>query len=175
LIPTPAEYAQVAREVLADLDCELIFEPGRLIAGNAGILVTKVVYVKEGATRKFVIVDAAMNDLLRPSLYGARHPIVPLMEPAPGGKLEAADVVGPVCETGDTFATELLLPRLQAGDALAFRAAGAYGAVMASSYNSRALVPEVLVNGDAFAVVRRRMPTEAYLALEDMPGWLSDV
>jgi diaminopimelate decarboxylase len=173
-VPEPADYGQLVREMLGDLDCRLLFEPGRLIVGNAGILVTKVVYIKEGATRKFVIVDAAMNDLLRPSLYDARHEIVPLVEPAPGAAEMAADVVGPVCETGDTFATELTMARLDAGDALAIRSAGAYGAVMASNYNSRALVPEVMVNGKDFAVIRRRITTEDYLNYEDMPDWLED-
>jgi diaminopimelate decarboxylase len=171
-VPSPAEYGQVVREMLADLDCRLLLEPGRLIVGNAGILVTKVVYVKQGATRKFVIVDAAMNDLLRPSLYDAHHEIVPLLAPKPGGQLYSSDVVGPVCETGDSFATERKLPHLEAGDALAIRSAGAYGAVMASTYNSRALVPEVMVNGEEFAVIRRRVTTEAYLDYEDMPDWL---
>jgi diaminopimelate decarboxylase len=171
-VPEPAAYGQLVREMLGDLDCRLLFEPGRLIVGNAGILVTKVVYIKEGATRNFVIVDAAMNDLLRPSLYDAHHEIVPLVEPSPGGPEMSADVVGPVCETGDTFATELTLARLEAGDALAIRSAGAYGAVMASSYNSRALVPEVMVNGADFAVIRRRIATEDYLDYEDMPNWL---
>lgn len=174
VVPEPAAYGQLVREMLGDLDCRLLFEPGRLIVGNAGILVTKVVYIKQGATRNFVIVDAAMNDLLRPSLYDARHEIVPLVEPSPGGPEMAADVVGPVCETGDTFATELTMARLEAGDALAIRSAGAYGAVMASSYNSRALVPEVMVNGEDFAVIRRRITTEDYLDFEDMPDWLEE-
>ncbi|MBT4117902.1 MAG: diaminopimelate decarboxylase [Rhodospirillaceae bacterium] len=173
-VPEPAAYGQLVREMLGDLDCRLLFEPGRLIVGNAGILVTKVVYLKEGATRNFVIVDAAMNDLLRPSLYDARHEIVPLVEPPPGGPEMAADVVGPVCETGDTFATELTMAQLEAGDALAIRSAGAYGAVMASSYNSRALVPEVMVNGEDFAVIRRRITTQDYLDYEDMPDWLEE-
>ncbi|MBT4674081.1 MAG: diaminopimelate decarboxylase [Rhodospirillaceae bacterium] len=173
-VPEPAAYGQLVREMLGDLDCRLLFEPGRLIVGNAGILVTKVVYLKEGATRNFVIVDAAMNDLLRPSLYDARHEIVPLVEPPFGGPQMAADVVGPVCETGDTFATELTMAQLEAGDALAIRSAGAYGAVMASSYNSRALVPEVMVNGEDFAVIRRRITTQDYLDYEDMPDWLEE-
>ena len=173
-VPEPAAYGQLVREMLGDLDCRLLFEPGRLIVGNAGILVTKVVYLKEGATRNFVIVDAAMNDLLRPSLYDARHEIVPLVEPPPGGPEMAADVVGPVCETGDTFATELTMAQLEAGDALAIRSAGAYGAVMASSYNSRALVPEVMVNGEDFAVIRRRVTIDDYLDYEDMPDWLEE-
>jgi diaminopimelate decarboxylase len=171
-VPGPADYGRLVREILGDLDCRLLFEPGRLIVGNAGILVTKVIYVKEGATRRFVIVDAAMNDLLRPSLYDARHEIVPLLAPTPGGAMDPADVVGPVCETGDTFATELMLPRLEAGDGLAVRTAGAYGAVMASSYNSRDLVPEVMVKGNKFAVIRRRVTTEDYLDYEATPDWL---
>ncbi len=173
-VPEPAAYGQLVREILGDLDCRLLFEPGRVIVGNAGILVTKVVYIKQGATRNFVIVDAAMNDLLRPSLYDARHEIVPLVEPSPGEPQMAADVVGPVCETGDTFAIELTMTRLQAGDALAIRSAGAYGAVMASSYNSRALVPEVMVNGEDFAVIRRRITIDDYLGYEDMPNWLEE-
>lgn len=173
-VPEPAAYGQLVRETLGDLNCRLLFEPGRVIVGNAGILVTKVVYVKEGATRKFVIVDAAMNDLLRPSLYDAHHEIVPLIETSPGGANMAAAVVGPVCETGDTFAAELKMAHLEAGDALAIRSAGAYGAVMASSYNSRALVPEVMVNGEDFAVIRRRVTIDDYLDYEDMPNWLED-
>ena len=171
-VPGPEDYGRTVKEMLGDLGCRLLFEPGRLIVGNAGILVTNVLYIKEGATRTFVIVDAAMNDLLRPSLYDSRHEIVPLTEPAPGGGQIAADVVGPVCETGDTFATGLVLPRLKVGDGLAIRTAGAYGAVMASSYNSRALVPEVMVNGKAFAVIRKRMDTESVLGYEHMPNWL---
>jgi len=172
-VPGPDDYGRTVKETLGDLDCQLLFEPGRLIVGNAGILVTSVLYVKEGATRTFVIVDAAMNDLLRPSLYDSRHEIIPLTEPVPGSGQISADVVGPVCETGDTFDTRLMLPRLKAGDGLAIRSAGAYGAVMASSYNSRALVPEVMVNGKAFAVIRRRMDTKAVLSYEDMPNWLA--
>ncbi|MEE2760399.1 MAG: diaminopimelate decarboxylase [Pseudomonadota bacterium] len=171
-VPGPEDYGQTVREILGDLNCRLLFEPGRLIVGNAGILVTNVLYIKEGTTRTFVIVDAAMNDLLRPSLYDSRHEIVPLTKPAPDGDQISADVVGPVCETGDTFATGLVLPRLKVGDGLAIRSAGAYGAVMASSYNSRALVPEVMVNGKAFAVIRRRMDIEAVLGYEDTPNWL---
>ncbi|NQV57027.1 MAG: diaminopimelate decarboxylase [Rhodospirillales bacterium] len=172
IAPSPEDYGRLVREYFADLECELLFEPGRLIAGNAGILVTKVIYVKEGASRKFVIVDAAMNDLMRPALYGATHQIVPATEPSGDAALTDADVVGPVCETGDTFATGLALPPLNAGDYLIIRTAGAYGAVMASAYNSRALVPEVMVSGDAFQIIRHRMDIDAFLELEQIPDWL---
>jgi len=157
--------------VFGDLDCELLFEPGRLIVGNAGILVTKVVYVKEGATRRFLILDAAMNDLMRPSLYDAKHDIVSITEPNSGANLERVDVVGPVCETGDTFATELDLPAAEAGDLLAIRSAGAYGAVMASTYNSRALIPEVMVKGDQYSIIRERIEPETMLSYEKLPNW----
>jgi diaminopimelate decarboxylase len=168
--PSPADYGQVVRETLGDLGCDLMFEPGRLIVGNAGILVTKVIYVKEGATRRFVIVDAAMNDLLRPALYDAKHEIVPVQ--LTNGAPEAVDVVGPVCETGDTFATGLELAPVKAGDLLAIRTAGAYGSVMSSTYNSRDLVPEVLVRGREFAIVRRRMGLQTFLDHEQFPAWL---
>ena len=144
-----------------------------MIVGNAGILVTKVVYVKNGTARDFVIIDAAMNDLMRPSLYGARHEIIPIMEAAESAVMTTVDVVGPVCETGDTFATELLMSPVGQDDLLALRSAGAYGAVMASTYNSRALVPEILVKGDQFAVVRERVNIDALLRHERLPNWLS--
>ncbi len=169
--PSPAEYGALVGEILDGLGCRLLFEPGRLIAGNAGILVARVIYIKEGATRRFAIIDAAMNDLLRPSLYGAHHEIVPVGEPGPGWKPETLDVVGPVCETGDTFGVDLSLPPLAEGDLVAIRSAGAYGAVMASTYNGRALVPEVLVSGDAFAIVRRRVEVDEFLANEALPDW----
>lgn len=171
--PSPADYGKVVKEVLGDLGCDLLFEPGRLIVGNAGILVTKVEYVKEGATRRFLILDAAMNDLMRPSLYGAKHDIVPVLEPRVGANLERVDVVGPVCETGDTFATELDLPAAEAGDLLAIRSAGAYGAVMASTYNSRALIPEVLVKANAYSIIRERIEPETMLSYENLPDWKS--
>ena len=172
-VPTPAEYGALVRALLGDVGCRIILEPGRVIAGNAGVLVTRVVYVKEGATRNFAIVDAAMNDLLRPALYDATHAIVPVKEAAPEAPLREMDVVGPICETGDSFASRRPLPPLQAGDLLAIRTAGAYGAVMASTYNSRPLVPEVLVNGDAFAVVREAIPVDAFLSYEPLPDWLA--
>jgi diaminopimelate decarboxylase len=170
----PVEYAQIVREIYADFDGKLMFEPGRVIAGNAGVLVTRVIYVKEGATRDFAIVDAAMNDLTRPSLYDAFHEIVPVSLVDDGGETVPYDVVGPICETGDTFCTERKLPRLAAGDLLAIRTAGAYGAAMASSYNTRALVPEVMVRGKDFSVIRRRMEVEDLIELETFPAWLSN-
>jgi diaminopimelate decarboxylase len=170
--PLPVEYVGVIRETLGDLGCEIEIEPGRLISGNAGILVSSVIYLKEGEGRNFLIVDAAMNDLVRPSMYGAWHDIVPVLEPAPGTPLAPLDVVGPVCETGDTFARARALPPLAAEDVVAFRSAGAYGAVMASEYNSRPLVPEVLVSGDQFAVIRPRPSFEEMLGRDTIPEWL---
>ncbi len=173
-VPTPAAYAEMIGSVVGDLGCRLILEPGRLLVGNAGILLTRVIYVKEGATRTFLIVDAAMNDLIRPALYDAYHSIVPVSEPTPGEPLHEVDVVGPVCETSDTFATDRPLPPVAAGDLLALRGAGAYGAVMSSTYNVRPLVPEVLVSGDRFGVIRPRMEVEELLARERIPGWMRD-
>ncbi len=170
--PHPDEYAQAIKATLGDLGCRIVLEPGRLLVGNAGILVSRVIYMKEGATRTFAIVDAAMNDLMRPALYDAHHTIDPVAQPAPDAERQPIDVVGPVCETGDTFAKQRSLPPLKAGDLVAFRTAGAYGAAMSSTYNSRPLVPEVLVNGDAFAVVRARPTYEEMLALESLPEWL---
>ncbi|NQV47205.1 MAG: diaminopimelate decarboxylase [Rhodospirillaceae bacterium] len=171
-LPGPAQYGEKVKAAFSDLGCRMIFEPGRVIAGNAGILVTRVIYVKEGATRNFLIVDAAMNDLTRPSLYDAYHDIVAISEPAAGDKSDTYDVVGPICETGDTFCRERSLPRQAAGNLLAVRTAGAYGAVMASTYNTRALVPEVLVRGGDYAVVRRRLEVEDLLDIEQQPSWL---
>lgn len=168
--PLPADYAAMVKRTLGDLGCKLTFEPGRLIVGNAGIMVARVIACKEGPSRQFVIVDAAMNDLLRPALYDAKHQIVPVS--ATNEAPELVDVVGPVCETGDTFATQLALAPVKAGNYLAIRTAGAYGSVMASTYNSRDLVPEVLVRGAEFAVVRRRMGLQAFLDYEQFPAWL---
>ncbi len=170
----PRDYADIVRQVFADFPGRILFEPGRVIAGNAGVLVTRVIYVKEGATRSFVIVDAAMNDLTRPSLYDAFHDIVPVKEATDGGGERPYDVVGPICETGDTFCTERKLPPLAAGDLLAIRTAGAYGAAMASSYNTRALVPEVMVRGGDYSVIRRRFEVEDLIGLESLPAWLSN-
>ena len=146
--PLPMEYGQVIRETVGHLGCEIEIEPGRLIAGNAGLMISEVIYVKEGEGREFLILDAAMNDLIRPAMYEAHHDIIPVVEPAPGTEQAAIDIVGPVCESGDTFAKQRLMPFLSAGDLVAFRSAGAYGAVMSSEYNSRPLIPEVLVKDD---------------------------
>ena len=170
----PTEYGEIVRKVFADFNGQLLLEPGRVIAGNAGVLVTRVIYVKEGASRSFAIVDAAMNDLIRPSLYDAFHEIIPLVEPAREATLLPYDVVGPICETGDTFCVDRKFPALAAGDLLVVRTAGAYGAVMASSYNTRALVPEVLVRGNDFSVIRRRLEVDDLIDLETFPAWLSN-
>lgn len=172
--PDPESYAQTVRETVGNLSLELIFEPGRMIVGNAGLLVTSVEYVKEGATKTFLIVDAGMNDLIRPTLYGAFHNIVTVAEPDQGGPRVDVDIVGPICETGDTFAKNRKLPPVKAGDLLAMRTAGAYGAVQASTYNTRALVPEVMVNGAKFAIVRERLRVEDLIALDRLPEWLED-
>jgi len=170
--PLPLDYGAVIKRTLGDLDCEIEIEPGRLIAGNAGLLVSKVIYVKSGEDRKFLILDSAMNDLVRPSMYGSHHDIVPVNEPGPGLEPQPFDVVGPVCESGDTFAKQRLLPPVAAGDLVAFRSAGAYGAVMASEYNSRPLIPEVLVKGDQFAVIRARPSYDAMINRDSIPEWL---
>ncbi len=170
--PLPIEYGQVIREAVGDLDCEIEIEPGRNIAGNAGVLLSSVIYLKEGEGRDFLILDAAMNDLIRPAMYGAHHDIVPVREPAPGADVAPFDVVGPVCETGDTFRKGAELPVLAPGDLVAFRSAGAYGAVMSSEYNSRPLIPEVLVDGDRFAVIRPRPTLQEMLSREALPDWL---
>ncbi|MCL7463798.1 diaminopimelate decarboxylase [Phaeovulum sp. NW3] len=170
--PLPIEYGEVIRRTVGDLGCEIEIEPGRLISGNAGLLVSSLIYLKEGEGRDFLILDAAMNDLVRPSMYGAHHDIVPVAEPAPGTEQRPYDIVGPVCETGDTFAKGRAMPRLAPGDLVAFRSAGAYGAVMASEYNTRPLVPEVLVNGDQFAVIRARPSFDEILGRDTIPEWL---
>ncbi len=170
--PLPMEYGAMIREELGHLGCEIEIEPGRLIVGNAGVLVSRVIYVKEGEGRDFLILDAAMNDLIRPAMYDAHHEIVPVIEPAPGTEQRPYDVVGPVCESGDTFARARHLPPLAAGDLVAFRSAGAYGAVMASEYNTRPLIPEVLVNGRDFAVIRARPSFDEMLNRDTIPEWL---
>ena len=170
--PLPFDYGAMIRETVGDLGCEIEIEPGRLISGNAGLLVSRVIYVKSGEDREFLILDGAMNDLLRPAMYDAHHDIVPVMEPAPGADTSAYDVVGPVCESGDTFAKGRHLPQLGAGDLVAFRSAGAYGAVMASEYNTRPLIPEVLVKGDQFAVIRPRPTFDEIIARDKLPEWL---
>ncbi|MFN3822677.1 MAG: diaminopimelate decarboxylase [Pseudorhodobacter sp.] len=170
--PLPMDYGALIKRTVGDLGCEIEIEPGRLISGNAGVLVSRVIYVKHGEGRDFLILDAAMNDLVRPSMYDAHHDIVPVIEPAPAVDMQPYDVVGPVCETGDTFARERALPPLAEGDLVAFRSAGAYGAVMASEYNSRPLVPEVLVRQDHFAVIRRRPTFDEMLERDSIPEWL---
>ncbi len=160
------------RRTVGHLGCEIEIEPGRLVAGNAGLLLARVEYVKQGADRQFLILDAAMNDLVRPAMYDAWHDIVPVVEPPAAAEKTPFDVVGPVCESGDTFARARPLPPLAEGDLVGFRSAGAYGAVMASEYNSRPLVPEVLVDGDQFAVIRARPTYEEMIARDSIPEWL---
>jgi len=169
--PLPAAYGAMVRRVFDGLGCALAFEPGRLIVANAGILVSRVTLIKEGTTRRFTVVDAGMNDLVRPAMYDAHHDILPITEAR--GEGVATDVVGPVCETSDRFDQGVMLPALKAGDLVAFMTAGAYGASMSSTYNARPLVPEVLVNGTQFAVVRRRPTFEEMTALEQLPPWNS--
>ncbi|HVM81127.1 MAG TPA: diaminopimelate decarboxylase [Stellaceae bacterium] len=172
--PPPVEdYAALARRITHNLGFRLAFEPGRAIVANAGVLVSRVLYLKAGVTRRFIVQDAAMNDLIRPSLYEAWHEILPVRAAAPGAVLAAADVVGPICETGDTFATARPLPPIAVGDLLAILSAGAYGAVMSSSYNTRLLAPEVLVNGDEYAVIRPRPSYQELLGQDRIPPWLS--
>jgi diaminopimelate decarboxylase len=170
--PHPEAYAAVVKRATRDLDCTLIFEPGRLIAGNAGILVTRVLLLKRGEAKNFVVVDAAMNDLIRPTLYDAHHEIWPVREPGPAAAHIRADVVGPVCESGDFLALDRDLPQPGAGDLLAVMSAGAYGAVQAGTYNTRALVPEVLVKGAEWALVRPRLDVDQLISLDRMPPWL---
>jgi diaminopimelate decarboxylase len=169
--PLPLDYGALIKRTVGHLGCEIEIEPGRLIAGNAGLLVASVIYLKEGEDRDFLILDAAMNDLIRPAMYGAHHDIIPVAEPAPGTQPRDFDIVGPVCETGDTFARSRPMPPVGAGDLVAFRSAGAYGAVMASEYNSRPLIPEVLVKADQFAVIRARPTFDEMLARDRLPSW----
>jgi diaminopimelate decarboxylase len=170
--PLPTDYARLVNEAMGALDVRLLFEPGRMIAGNAGILVSRVLYVKTDPDKTFTIVDAAMNDLIRPTLYEAYHQILPVIEATPETFTSITDVVGPVCETGDYLALARPLPALHAGDLIAIMTAGAYGAVQASQYNSRLLVPEVLVSGEAFCVTRPRPSYEDMLSAERLPDWL---
>jgi diaminopimelate decarboxylase len=171
--PDPQAYARIIKRHTRDLGLRLIFEMGRMIAGNAGVLMTRVVYVKQGADRTFLIVDAAMNDLIRPTLYDAHHDIKPVAEPGRDAARMVADVVGPVCETGDYLALSRDMPAARAGDLLAIMTAGAYGAVQANTYNTRLLVPEVLVRGAEHAIVRPRPGYENLIGLDRVPGWLS--
>jgi diaminopimelate decarboxylase len=170
--PHPDAYAEVVKKHVKQLDCKIVFEPGRMIAGNAGILVTRVIYVKEGADKTFMIVDAAMNDLIRPTLYDAYHEVRPVLEEAADRPRIKTDVVGPVCETGDYLAHDRDLPEARPGELLAVYSAGAYGAVQSGTYNSRLLIPEVLVNADQFAVIRPRPNYEDLIDLDRVPDWL---
>ncbi|MCY1126619.1 diaminopimelate decarboxylase [Frigidibacter sp. RF13] len=170
--PLPLDYGALIKRTVGHLGCEVEIEPGRLISGNAGLLVASVIYLKHGEGRDFLILDAAMNDLVRPSMYGAHHDIVPVIEPAPGVEQRPYDIVGPVCETGDTFAKARPLPPVGEGNLVAFRSAGAYGAAMASEYNARPLVPEVLVHGQQFAVIRERPTYEEMINRDRLPTWL---
>jgi diaminopimelate decarboxylase len=170
--PRPEAYAAVVKRATRDLDCRLIFEPGRLLVGNAGILVTRVLFVKHGDAKNFVIVDAAMNDLIRPTLYEAHHDIRPVREAATGAHRIRADIVGPVCESGDFLGLDRDIAEPKPGDLLAVMSAGAYGAVQAGTYNTRALVPETLVNGGEWAVIRPRLEVDQLIALDRLPGWL---
>lgn len=170
--PLPIDYGAMVKRTAGHLGCEIEIEPGRLISGNAGVLVSEVIYVKEGEDREFLILDAAMNDLIRPAMYEAHHDIVPLIEATAGEEPAKYDIVGPVCESGDTFAKGRDLPAMKAGDRVAFRSAGAYGAVMSSEYNSRPMIPEVLVHGDQFAVIRARPTYEEMIARDTVPEWL---
>ncbi|MCL6282873.1 diaminopimelate decarboxylase [Ruegeria sp. 2012CJ41-6] len=170
--PLPVEYGALIKRTVGHLGCEIEIEPGRLIAGNAGLMVSKVIYVKSGEGRDFLILDGAMNDLIRPAMYEAHHDIVPVIEPAPGAEQQPYDIVGPVCESGDTFAKQRNMPKLTAGDLVAFRSAGAYGAVMSSEYNTRPLIPEVLVHQDQFAVIRPRPTFDEMINRDTIPEWL---
>ena len=171
--PTPKEYGQMIKRVLGHLNCEIEIEPGRLLVGNAGLLVSEVIYVKKGHDREFLILDAAMNDLLRPALYEAYHDIVPIVKSRLEHKDAVYDIVGPVCETGDTFAKSREMKKCKPGDLLAFRSAGAYGATMASEYNTRPLVPEVLTNNGDYVVIRDRPSLEEIIARDKIPDWLA--
>jgi diaminopimelate decarboxylase len=172
--PDPKEYGALIANLTKGLDVQLIFEPGRLIAANAGILLTKVLYVKPGAAKTFLVVDAGMNDMIRSAMYDAHHDLVPVRQPSEGAAIQRYDVVGPVCETADLFARDRDLPQFGPDDLMAIMTAGAYGAVLSSSYNARALVPEVLVHGAQWCVVRPRVTQEALIALDRVPDWLED-
>jgi len=171
--PLPSEYAAMVKRLTADLNVEMIFEPGRMIAGNSGILLSEVLYVKRGEDRDFLIIDAAMNDLLRPALYDAFHDMEAVKQPSLD-HMETYDVVGPICESGDTFTKGREMPKLESGELIVLHSAGAYGAAQASQYNTRPLIPEVLVNGDEFAVIRSRPSVEDILKTESLPDWLDN-
>ena len=170
---SPADYAAMVRDVIGDLPVQVILEPGRVIAGNAGVMMTEVLYQKPAPDRTFLIVDAGMNDLMRPALYAAHHDVLPLNAPEKTDRNDTYDIVGPICESTDKFATRRDLPPVKSGDRLAFLSAGAYGAVLSSQYNARPLIPEVLVDGENYAIVRRRPSFDEMTQLEAMPDWLS--
>ena len=170
--PLPREFGALIKRTVGHLGCEIEIEPGRLIAGNAGLMVSQTIYVKSGEGRDFLILDGAMNDLIRPAMYEAYHDIIPVTEPAPGTEQAPIDIVGPVCESGDTFAKQRMMPPVAAGELVAFRSAGAYGAVMSSEYNTRPLIPEVLVKGDQYAVIRPRPTFDEIINRDTIPGWL---
>ena len=170
--PLPTDYGAMVKRVLGNLDVEIEIEPGRLISGNAGIMVSKVIYLKEGADRQFLIIDGAMNDLVRPAMYGAYHDIIPVNERPAGAQSATYDIVGPICESGDTFAKGRSMAAVAQDELIAFRSAGAYGAVMSSEYNSRPLIPEVLVQGDQFAVIRQRPTFDEMINRDTIPEWL---
>ena len=171
--PDPEAYGRIVKNATATLGCRLIFEPGRLIAANAGVLVSEVIYVKQGDAKTFLIIDAGMNDLIRPAMYDAFHEIVPVREPAAGAARIAYDVVGPVCETSDLFAAGRSLPQLKSGDLVGILTAGAYGATMSSAYNARPPAPEVLVKGDEWGIVRARQDHDDLIARDHLPKWLT--
>lgn len=173
LPPSPVEYAGVVAEAVGDLGLKIVLEPGRMICANAGVLVTRVLYIKEGREKTFTIVDAAMNDLIRPTLYEAHHDILPISEALLSAPPVQQDIVGPVCETGDYLALNRSLPPLASGDLIAVMTAGAYGAVMSSAYNTRPLVPEVLVKGEHYSVVRARPSYDTLIGADSLPPWLS--
>ncbi|MEJ6709424.1 MAG: diaminopimelate decarboxylase [Amylibacter sp.] len=172
--PLPSDYGKIVQETVGHLGCEIEIEPGRLIAGNAGLMVSSVIYNKSGDGRDFLIVDAAMNDLIRPALYDAHHDIAPVIEPAVGTPVAPIDIVGPICESGDTFTKQRPMPPVRDGEMIAFRSAGAYGAVMSSEYNSRPMIPEVLVDGDQFAVIRPRPTFDEMLNRDKLPEWMQN-
>ncbi len=170
--PLPSEFGALIKKTVGHLGCEVEIEPGRLIAGNAGLMVSQVIYVKSGEGRDFLILDGAMNDLIRPAMYEAYHDIVPVVEQEAGVMQAPYDIVGPVCESGDTFAKQRMMPPLSTGDLVAFRSAGAYGAVMSSEYNTRPLIPEVLVKDDQYAVIRARPTFDEMINRDTIPEWL---
>jgi diaminopimelate decarboxylase len=170
--PPPSEYGAVVKSLTADMNVELIFEPGRMIAGNAGVLLSEVVYTKSGEDREFLIIDAAMNDLIRPALYEAYHEIEPVRAPGRAYDTQLYDVVGPICESGDTFTKRRELPKMKAGDLLVLHSAGAYGAAQSSQYNTRPLIPEVLVKGEQYSIIRERPDYAEMLRGEHIPEWV---